>query len=167
MQAVAHTLLERGAADRDLHLFDTFEGMPPPSDRDRRLDGRAATDLLEKSDRSSKVWAMATLDDVQAGMAETGYPPELVHFHPGLVEETIPDEAPEQIAVLRLDTDWYESTSHELEHLYDRVPSGGVVVIDDYGFWDGARAAVDEFLERTGEPLLLFPMASGRIALKP
>ena len=69
--------------------------------------------------------------------------------------------------MLRLDTDWYASTLHELEHLYDRVASGGVVVLDDYGYWEGARRAVDEFLERRGEPLLLMPMASGRIAVKP
>jgi hypothetical protein len=90
-----------------------------------------------------------------------------VHLHAGLVEETIPGEAPEEIALLRLDTDWYGSTLHELEHLYDRVPSGGVIVLDDYGHWEGARRAVDEFLGRRGARLLLVPMASGRIAVKP
>ena len=79
----------------------------------------------------------------------------------------IPAEAPPVIAILRLDTDWYDSTMHELEHLYDRVPSGGVLIMDDYGFWQGARQAVDEFLDRTGERLLLVPAASGRIAVKP
>ncbi len=100
-------------------------------------------------------------------MAETGYPPERVHFHPGLVERTIPAQAPDRIAILRLDTDWYESTRHELDHLYDRVPSGGVVIFDDYGFWQGARQAVDEFVHRTHARLLLLPMASGRITVKP
>jgi hypothetical protein len=90
-----------------------------------------------------------------------------VHFHPGLVEETVPAQAPERIAILRLDTDWYESTRHELDHLYDRVPSGGVVIFDDYGFWVGARQAIDEFLERARAPVLLMPMASGRIMVKP
>ena len=100
-------------------------------------------------------------------MADTGYPPEHVHFHVGRVEETIPDGAPSQIALLRLDTDWYRSTLHELEHLYDRVPSGGIIVFDDYDYWEGARQAVDEFLERRGLGLLLAPMGSGRIAVKP
>jgi hypothetical protein len=167
MQAVAHTLLARGDTDRDLHLFDTFEGMPPPSEEDRRHDGRSATELLTTNPKTSSVWAVASLEDVQAGMQETGYPSDRVHFHRGLVEETIPAHAPDEIALLRLDTDWYESTRHELQHLYDRVPSGGVVVFDDYGFWEGARQAVDEFLERTGERLLLVPMASGRITVKP
>ena len=167
MQAVARTLVELDAADRDLHLFDTFEGMPEPTERDRRADGALAAEVLARSSKAGVYWAIAGLDDVRAGMAETGYPGERIHFHPGRVEDTIPAEAPEQIAILRLDTDWYESTRHELEHLYDRVPSGGVLLLDDYGFWLGARQAVDEFLERTGERLLLLPMASGRIAVKP
>ena len=167
MQAVARTLLARGVTDRDLHLFDTFEGMPPPTERDRRPDGRLAADMLANRAKTGKVWAVASLDDVRAGMAETGYPASHVHFHKGLVEETVPAGAPAEIAILRLDTDWYESTRHELEHLYDRVPSGGVLIFDDYGFWQGARQAVDEFLDRTGARLLLLPLASGRIAVKP
>lgn len=167
MQAVARTLLQRGDAERHLHLFDTFEGMPPPTERDRRPDGRPASELLATRPRTRKIWAVADLDDVRAGMAETGYPADRVHFHPGLVEDTIPGQAPDEIAILRLDTDWYESTRHELEHLYDRVPSGGVVIFDDYGFWQGARQAIDEFLDRRDERLLLMPIASGRIAVKP
>jgi hypothetical protein len=85
----------------------------------------------------------------------------------GSVEETLPVHSPGPLALLRLDTDWYESTRHELEHLYARVPSGGVLIIDDYATWQGARKAVDEFLERTGERLLLVPIAAGRIAVKP
>ena len=143
MMAVAHTLLRRGIDDRDLHLFDTFEGMPAPTERDRRIGGRPAAEILEASERSSNVWAVAGLDDVREGLAETGYPAERVHFHTGLVEETIPEHAPAEIALLRLDTDWYDSTRHELEHLYDRLPSGAPILIDDYGFWEGAREAVD------------------------
>jgi O-methyltransferase len=166
MQAVARTLLARGVTDRDLHLFDTFEGMPPPTDRDRRPDGKPASELLASRPRSRKVWAVATMEDVQAGMADTGYPAAHVHLHRGLVEDTIPAQAPDRIAILRLDTDWYESTRHELEHLYARVPSGGVVIFDDYDFWQGARQAIDEFLDRGGARVLLVPIASGRIAVK-
>jgi hypothetical protein len=131
------------------------------------MDGTPAAELLERSPRTARVWAEASLEDVRAGMAETGYPAERVHYHVGPVEETIPGEAPQTIALLRLDTDWYESTRHELEHLYDRVSPGGVVIADDYATWQGARKAVDEFLERTGAPLLLVPIAAGRIAVKP
>jgi O-methyltransferase len=167
MQAVAHTLLARGAHDRDLHLFDTFAGMPPPTARDRRPDGKLASELLASRARTRKVWAVASLEDVRAGMAETGYPAERVHFHRGRVEDTVPSQAPDRIALLRLDTDWYESTKHELDHLYDRVPSGGVVIFDDYGFWQGAREAIDEFLERSAARALLVPVASGRVMVKP
>ena len=139
MQAIARTLLQRGIRDRDLHLFDTFEGMPPPEESDRRFDGAPAGALLAERPRTSKYWAVASLEDVQEGMAETGYPADLVHYHRGLVEETIPQAAPETIALLRLDTDWYASTRHELDHLWDRVPAGGLVLFDDYGYWEGAR----------------------------
>jgi O-methyltransferase len=169
MQAVARTLLAAGDTSRDLHLFDTYEGMPPPSDRDvRRSDDRTADELLAaESPEESKVWAVATLDDVKDGFSRVPYPADRVHFVKGKVEDTIPTHAPERISILRLDTDWYESTRHELEHLYPRLSPGGVLLLDDYGYWEGAREAVDEFLEQSGERLLLMRMASGRLAVKP
>ena len=167
MQAVARTLLDLDVRDRDLHLFDTFEGMPPPTNEDRRIGGSAARDLLESSPRSSSLWAIADLADVQAGMSRTGYPSERIHYHPGLVQVTVPAQAPEQIALLRLDTDWYESTRHELMHLYDRVTPGGVIIIDDYDYWEGSRQAVDEFIAAGRHRLLLVPLDSARIAVKP
>ena len=86
---------------------------------------------------------------------------------PGRVEETIPEAAPERIAVLRLDTDWYESTRHELEHLYPRLAVGGVLIVDDYGHWQGARRAVDEYLAASGARLLLSRIDyTGRMAVK-
>jgi O-methyltransferase len=167
MQAIARVLGARGDTGRELHLFDTFEGMPPPTDEDVRQGGPPAAELLRTRPRTAKVWAVAGLDDVRAGMAQTGYPAQRVHYHQGLVEDTIPAGAPERIALLRLDTDWYASTRHELEHLYDRVPAGGVVIVDDYDYWEGSRKAVDEFVAATGARLLLAPMGSGRIAVKP
>lgn len=170
MQAVALTLRELGDTDRELHLFDTFEGMPPPTTHDMRTTEAgpvSAETLLAESDKDSWMWAIAGLDDVKQVMAGTDYPSDRVHFHPGLVEDTTPDQAPETIAILRLDTDWYASTKHELQHLYDRLSPGGVLVLDDYGDWDGARKATDEWLAETGEPIFLAPMGSGCIAVKP
>jgi len=168
MQAAALTLLGCGESERELHLFDTFVGMPPPSDADVRLkDGRTAEDLMQASDKDARIWAIAGLDDVKQGMAETGYPPEKVFYHEGLVEETIPDQAPEQIALLRLDTDWYESTRHELRRLYDRLSPGGVLIIDDYMYWEGSYRATVEWLDETGEAVFLVPMEAARIAVKP
>ncbi len=144
---VALTLLGVGEAARTLHLYDTFEGMPAPSEKDARYDGALASDLLAESPRDAPVWAAATLDDVRANMSATGYPQERVRYVCGKVEETIPREAPERIALLRLDTDWYESTKHELEHLYPRLERGGLLIIDDYGHWRGAREATDEYFK--------------------
>ncbi|NGO43931.1 TylF/MycF/NovP-related O-methyltransferase [Streptomyces ureilyticus] len=167
MQAAARTLLGLHDTERHLYLFDTFEGMPAPTDKDLRRDGEPAADLLARQDRSRPIWAVATLEDVKEGFDGIPYPGDRVHFVQGLVEDTIPAEAPERISILRLDTDWYASTRHELEYLYPRLVSGGVLLIDDYGWWQGSKAAVDEFLEKTGARLLLLRMDEGRIAVKP
>ena len=167
MMAVALALLGRGRTDRDLHLFDTFAGMSEPTDEDKAMDGTPAAELLARKPREARIWAIASLEDVQQGMAETGYPAERIHYHVGKVEDTIPAQAPERVALLRLDTDWYESTRHELEQMYDRVAPGGVLIFDDYSTWQGARKAVDEFVARLGRPLLLMPIAAGRMAVKP
>lgn len=168
MQAAARTLIEAGDTSRDLYLFDTYEGMSAPSDKDRRgHDGASAAELLASSSKESGVWALATLDDVQNGMSRIGYPSERIHYVQGMVEQTIPEQGPAQISILRLDTDWYASTKHELDHLYPRLSSGGVLLLDDYGWWEGAKTAVDEWLEETGERLLLLRMAEGRVAVKP
>jgi O-methyltransferase len=168
MQAAALTLLESHDTERELHLFDTFQGMPPPSDLDVRYkDGRTAKELMQTSDKDARIWAIAGLDDVKQGMATTGYPSEKIFYHEGRVEETIPDRAPDQIALLRLDTDWYESTRHELSHLYDRLSPGGVLIIDDYQYWEGSYRATDEWLHETGETLFLVPLGQARMAVKP
>jgi O-methyltransferase len=167
MHVVARTLLSIGDPNRELYLFDTFEGMTPPTDKDVTYDGRAVADLLAQRPKTSKIWAIASLEDVQEGMATVGYPAERIHYVKGPVEQTLPDAAPEQTALLRLDTDWYESTRHELHTLYDRLAPGGVLIVDDYGSYQGSRQAVDEFIEETGARLLLVPIGPGRIAVKP
>lgn len=152
MMAAARTLRELGAADRELWMFDTFEGMTEPGEADVSIHGESAAALLRASDPSdpASVWCRAGLPEVEAALRGTGYDPARLHFVPGRVEDTLPQHAPARIAVLRLDTDWYESTRHELEHLYPRLAVGGVLIVDDYGHWQGARRAVDEFLAREG-----------------
>ncbi|WP_327117984.1 TylF/MycF family methyltransferase [Streptomyces sp. NBC_01341] len=167
MQACAKTLLSLGDTGRDLYLFDTYEGMTPPTAEDLRRDGRPAQELLDAQGKDRPIWAVASLEDVRAGFEQVPYPKDRVHYVRGKVEDTVPEQAPERISVLRLDTDWYASTKHELKHLYGRLVSGGVLLIDDYGYWQGSRQAVDEFLEETGEQLLLLRMDEGRIAVKP
>jgi hypothetical protein len=168
MMAVALTLQRLNATDRELYLFDTFAGMTAPTDADVKPSGERAADLLASDDADSDVWAIAPLDDVREAVLGTGYPTERIRFVEGPVEDTLPDSAPAEIALLRLDTDWYASTKHELDHLYDRVPSGGVLIIDDYGHWRGARKATDEFVARTpGFGLLTRIDYTGRLAVKP
>src|SRR5947207_7720875 len=139
--AAALMFLELGAGDRDLHLFDTFEGMPPPTAKDIEI----ATGKPGLHERNGVALTRAPLEDVRANMASTGYDMRHVHFHRGMVEDTIPDQAPQNIAILRLDTDWYASTKHELEHLWPHITPGGFLIIDDYGHFAGAKQAVDEF----------------------
>jgi O-methyltransferase len=167
MHAVARTLDAAGDHSRNLYLFDTFEGMPPPGENDVRMDGTTAESLLAAGTKDQSIWAYASLEDVQAGFEGVPYPSERVHYVQGKVEDTIPAQAPESIGLLRLDTDWYESTRHELEHLYDRLVPGGVLIIDDYGWWQGSRQATEEFLETTGARLMLVRAGTGRIAIKP
>jgi O-methyltransferase len=154
---------------RDLYLFDTFDGMTTPTDIDVDPSGRPAREILAGEDRTtSDVWAYAPFEDVRANMRSTGYPPDLIHYVKGPVERTLPDGAPEKIALLRLDTDFYESTRHELEHLIARVSQNGVLIVDDYGHWEGARRAVDEWLGGLERPVMLNRIDyTGRIAVLP
>jgi O-methyltransferase len=168
MMAAALTLLRLGVSDRELYLYDTFAGMSPPTEVDTTRSGERAADLLAQGDESSHIWAIASLDDVRAAILSVGYSEERIHFVEGLVEETLPATAPQEIALLRLDTDWYRSTKHELEHLYPRLVPGGVLILDDYGHWQGARRAVDEYLAENGLTLLLNRIdGTARIAVKP
>jgi O-methyltransferase len=147
-----------GVPERVLHCFDTFEGMPPPGPADiRHDDGASAAAILAASPKNedSAYWGTSPLETVRGNLAATGYPLEHIRFVKGMVEDTLPAHAPERIALLRLDTDWYASTRHELIHLYPRLAEGGVIIIDDYGFWRGARRAVDEYLAESGARLLL------------
>ena len=146
MMAVALTLRRLGVADRDLYLFDTFSGMTRPTEED--VDPLAGVRYLDYWPFPAHGFDSVPLEEVEAALASTGYEPERLHFIPGRVEETLPDRAPSQIALLRLDTDWYESTLHELTHLYPRLGSGGVLIVDDYGHLAGARKATDEYLAR-------------------
>ena len=136
--AIALRLARLGENDRDIHLFDTFMGMTAPGANDIDFRGVRADESYD--------WTRATRSDVLRNMESTGYPIDRVHLIAGMVEDTIPDNAPEAIALLRLDTDWYESTRHEMTHLYPRLTDGGILIIDDYGHWMGSRKAVDEYI---------------------
>src|SRR5580693_3485347 len=166
MVAIARTLLQLQDVRRDLYLLDTFEGMPEPTVEDVDYSGKQATEVLLK-DIGYKC-ADAPLERVKEVLYGTGYPRERIHFVRGKVEETIPASAPDSISLLRLDTDWYTSTKHELVHLFPRLVPRGVIIIDDYGHWRGSRQACDEYFSEQRIPILLNRIDyTGRIALKP
>jgi O-methyltransferase len=168
MMAVALTLLRLGITDRDLYLLDTFAGMTGPGEEDVKHTGERAADVLAGASRDSHDWAVAPLDQVREAVLSVGYPTDRIHFVQGRVEDTLPAHAPEEIALLRLDTDWYASTKHELVHLYPRLVPGGVLIIDDYAYWQGARRAVDEYIEENDLSLLLNRIDyTARIAVRP
>jgi O-methyltransferase len=168
---MAATLLRRGDTTRDLWLYDTFDGMTAPSAEDvQAMSGRTAADLLREHQRTPNdpFWGIAARDAVERNLRSTGYPFERFHIVEGDVTMTLSKRAPDAIALLRLDTDWYASTRHELEQLYPRLVSGGVLIIDDYGYWRGARKATDEFLASLRlRPLLQRIDYTGRICVKP
>jgi glycosyltransferase involved in cell wall biosynthesis len=168
--AAALALQAFEGAGRHLYLFDTFTGMTAPTAEDVAFDGSHAEPVYmeNRTPTGECSWCQAGLDEVKENMHSTGYPEDHIHLIPGPVETTLPGHAPETIALLRLDTDWYESTRHELEHLYPRLSPGGVLIIDDYGHWEGARKAVDEYIAAHGLQLLLTRMDyTGRLAVKP
>ncbi len=170
MMVAALTLAAFGNTNRNLYLFDTFEGLPrPQEDKDIDIWGNRAIDgwLPHRVGEEKSHWAEAGEAEVRANLHSTGYPATRIHFVKGMVERTIPDAAPHRIALLRLDTDWYASTKHELEHLFDRISPSGVLIIDDYGHFAGARSAVDEFISSRRIPILLNRIDyTGRIGIK-
>ncbi len=154
---IALTLKALGDTSRDIYLYDTYAGMTRPESVDvRSQDGMEQISRWQAFERDGyNEWAHASLDEVRANMRATGYPEDKLHFVEGEVETTIPAAAPEQISLLRLDTDWYRSTLHELNHLYPKLVRRGALIIDDYGAYEGSRKATDEYFAERPNPIFL------------
>ena len=159
------------AHDRPAWLYDTFTGMSEPTEFDfkgenpgDRFDARQRFAKANKGDHVD--WVYSSIDEVREGIRQSEVDEARFRLVKGKVEDTIPGKIPEQIALLRLDTDFYESTRHELEHLYPRLSPGGILIVDDYGSWAGSRKAVDEFLAQLPvRPLMLPEGSSANILL--
>ena len=159
---MAQVLLARGNAYRDIHLFDTFTGMTEPTDEDRiAWNGKSVRERFKRFDS----WAV-DLPEVERNLGLTRYPSERLHFVKGDVLETLDGEVPERIALLRLDTDWYESTRKELETLYPALVSGGILILDDFGHFEGARKAVEDYFANRPRPFLTRVDYTGRVGIK-
>lgn len=167
MMAVAYTLLRLGDTTRRFYLYDTFMGMSEPSDIDQQFDGVPARQLLSLSPKNTGLWCYADKKDVFANLKSTGYPENNFCLIEGTVEETLPKTLPNCICLLRLDTDWYASTKHELIHLYPKLTKCGILIIDDYGHWSGAKTATDEYFSLlTPKPFLQRIDYTGRLLIK-
>lgn len=168
--AATLALKELGDESRDVWLYDTYEGMSAPTDEDVDIAGQSAeTKFLQRQlTEDSSEWCRSPIDDVRRNLLSTGYPADKLHFIKGKVEDTIPDQMPSgPVAILRLDTDWYESTRHEMTHLYPLLVKRGVLLLDDYGYWQGARQAVDEYFSAHNlRPFLGRVDCEGRVVLK-
>ena len=169
---MALSLLEFNDTSRILRLYDTYAGMTEPTAEDViAWNDKSVTQKLQEDRSVGKdsfsTWSVAK-EEVEANMNATAYPEEKIRYIEGDVAETLATDVPERLALLRLDTDWYKSTAYELEILYPKVVPGGIVVVDDYGHFKGARKAVDEYFSKT-ETFPLFCRAdyTGRIMVKP
>jgi hypothetical protein len=152
----ALTSLHLNEKGRTIYLYDTFEGMSEPTDKDvETSSGDLAWEQWNDFRIRNDKWAYAPIEEVRKNMYSTGYPREKLVFVRGRVEDTIPATVPESISLLRLDTDWYESTYHELCHLFPRLSAHGVIVLDDYGHWKGAREAADKYFRENAVQILL------------
>lgn len=175
--AIASALCKkRGITDYQFYLYDTFAGMTEPSEHDyKNFDFKSALNqsevVIEKFNRLKEddhnKWCYYPLEKVKDLIALSDYPQSHFHFIKGNILETIPNSLHKRIALLRLDTDWYESSYHELIHLYDLVVEGGVIIFDDYGAWHGQKLATDRFFEEKAiKPLLMRTCLQERLFVK-
>ncbi len=156
--------------NRKLYLYDTFEGMSEPTEMDKTAKGTEAAALMKNKrnkESDTSVWCYSPLEEVKKNLLFTGYPEEQIQYIKGKVEDTLHLHLPGKLALLRLDTDWYESTRAELQFLYPLLEKKGVMIIDDFGHWEGAQKAVMEYFESIHEqPLLQRIDYTGRLMIK-
>ncbi len=138
--------------EKNIFGFDTFEGMTEPHEQDKNFANKSAKELLSKYSHKKKedknIWAYSSIEDTKKNIKEsTSY--EKIKLIKGDVKDTlnIKSNLPEKISLLRLDTDFYESTKIELEILYPLLSKGGILIIDDYGHWKGCKLAVEEYFK--------------------
>lgn len=166
---MALMLKKYGVTNKKIYLYDTFEGMPEPSSIDKTTQGVSASILMSKETKENEnsVWCYSPIEEVKNTLISTGFLPENLIFVKGKVEDTLLKQVPERISVLRLDTDWYESTKIELEILYPLLSERGVLIIDDFGHWEGAQKAVIEYFRLNDNRQFLHRIDyTGRLIIK-
>ena len=167
---IAQMLSDKNIVDRKVILYDTYEGMSEPTEQDKNIVGEPAASLLQESsiEIQDSIWCYSSFEEVKHNLLLSGLLPECIIMIKGKVEDTIPTQLPtKSISLLRLDTDWYESTKHEMNYLYPLLNKNGVLIIDDYGHWEGCRKAVDEYVSTHNLSILFNRIDNtGRLAIK-
>lgn len=149
---------EKNDFSRNIYLYDTFEGMTKPSKNDHYF---INDKKLYEGDN------FCSLDDVKSNLSSINYDKSKIHYIKGDVAQTLQKNNHQVIALLRLDTDFYESTLNELNYLYKSVISGGFIIYDDYGHWRGQNEAVNYFHQKNNiKPLLVRTSRKERIEIK-
>lgn len=169
MMMSAYSLLALNIRDRPLYLYDTYEGQPEPADVDRDIWGNAQREGWQRFVKDGVYTGeRPPIDEVRENLHKTGYDESRIILVKGKVEDTLPAQLPGPIAILRLDTDWYESVAHTFTHLYPLLSPGGVLIVDDYGHLEGARKATDDYMAALKSPPMLFRVDySCRTGVKP
>lgn len=159
---------------RDIYMYDTFGGLVKPAEHDYtcqdatiyKMSKEEVLKTWERNIVNEKVnkWCYTPLEKVMDRLNSTGYPQTKLHYIVGDVMKTLSNKQniPEKIAILRLDTDWYESSKYELEQMYDNVVEGGVIIFDDYYHWNGQRKATDDFFKARNLDYFFFNMKNGK-----
>lgn len=164
---IAADFFMRMNSERRVLMFDTFEGMTKPTEHDIDLVGNeSSSDIYDRlQNGSGSEWCKSEINQVQSNFTKRGINLNYCRFYKGDVKNTIPNADVGSISVLRLDTDWYESTKMELEELWPKLSVGGVLIIDDYGKWGGSKKAVDEFFVKY-RPFFIIVDGAGRVGVK-
>lgn len=156
MLLASFALRHFGDTSRKIYLYDTFEGMPEPAEIDTDCHGNSALAQYRAHKAQGQSWGFGgPLEHVRQVVCASGYPAENFVFVKGMVEDTLEATLPEKISLLRLDTDLYASTYHELVHGYPKLSNGGILMIDDYGQFVGSRKATDQYIAENKLPLFL------------
>jgi len=161
-------------AVRDIYMYDTFKGLVEPSEHDYTCNDATLYSSTANEvhtywknniiNEDTNNWCFAPLDYVKNRLNSTGYAENKLHYIVGDVMETLKDKKniPEKISILRLDTDWYESSKFELECMYENVVTGGVIIFDDYYHWNGQRKATDDFFKKIGIECNMVNLGNGK-----
>ena len=139
--------------NKTIHGFDTFEGMTESGEFDIDLRNIKSKELLKstkKINNKKNIWAYCDIENVRKNISKN-LPKHNIKLIKGDVKNTLLDHnnLPNKISILRLDTDFYDSTKIELEILYPRLSKGGYLIIDDYGHFKGCQKAVDEYFKNS------------------